>query len=164
MINHKCRLRKSTFCVSFSSKSKANIVFPKYILKPKARDKSIQERKKLYCHVTVKNYLCNFLCKFFLCWSLFIKKLYCFNGSLLHGPKDSRSKLHDVVRLQGPSHRSRFLFLSRHLSSWTELRPAFENLTRIPLMNKLSFYIGYFRWFEMVLGRFRSFLDRFRSF
>ena len=41
----------------------------------------------------------------------------CFNGLLLHGPKGSRSKLYDDVRLQGPSHRSSFLFLSRHLSS-----------------------------------------------
>ena len=41
----------------------------------------------------------------------------CFNGSMLHGPKSSRSKLYDGVRLQGPSHRSSFLFLSRHLSS-----------------------------------------------
>ena len=39
----------------------------------------------------------------------------CFNSSLLHGPKDSSSKLHDGVRLQGPSHRSSSLFLSRHL-------------------------------------------------
>ena len=65
----KCRGRKSfdtlyyivtcaTFCVSFSSKLKAN-VFPKHILKLKARDQSIQERKKLFCQVIVKNYLCN---------------------------------------------------------------------------------------------------------
>ena len=40
----------------------------------------------------------------------------CFNGSLLHGPKGSSSKLYDGVRLQGPSHRSSSLFLSRHLS------------------------------------------------
>ena len=38
------------------------------------------------------------------------------NDSLLHGPKGLRSRLHDGVRLQGPSHRSSFLFLSRHLS------------------------------------------------
>ena len=35
-----------------------------------------------------------------------------FNGSLLHGPKGSRSRLHDNVRLQGLSQRSSFLFLS----------------------------------------------------
>ena len=32
----------------------------------------------------------------------------CFNGSLLHRPKGSRSRLYDSVRLQGPSHSSRF--------------------------------------------------------
>ena len=64
----KCRGRKSfdtwyyivtcaTLCVSFSSKSKAINVFPKHILKSKARDQSIQARKKLFCHVIVKNYL-----------------------------------------------------------------------------------------------------------
>ena len=72
----KCRLRKSfdtwyyiviclALCVSFSSKSKAT-VFPKHILKSKAHDKSIQVRKKLFCHVIVKNYLCNVLCKFLI--------------------------------------------------------------------------------------------------
>ena len=53
-------------CLSFSSKLKATNVFPKYILKSKARDKSIQARKKLYCHVTVKNYLCKVLWKFLI--------------------------------------------------------------------------------------------------
>ena len=71
----KCRGRKSfdtwyyivtcaTLCVSFSSKSKAINVFPKHILKSKARDQSIQARKKLFSHVIVKNYLCNFSWKF----------------------------------------------------------------------------------------------------
>ena len=48
-----------TLCVSFSSKSKAINGFPKHILKWKTRDQSIQTRKKLFCHVIVKNYLCN---------------------------------------------------------------------------------------------------------
>ena len=39
-----------------------------------------------------------------------------------------------------------------------------KNLRRIPLMNQLSFYIGYFWSYHMVLARFRSFLDPFRSF
>ena len=39
----------------------------------------------------------------------------CFNGSMLHGPKVSRSRLYDGVKLQGPSHRSSFLFLSQYL-------------------------------------------------
>ena len=64
----------------------------------------------------------------------------CFNGSLLHAPKVSRSRLYDGVELQGPSS----LFLSRHLLSWTETQPALENLRRIPLMSQLSFFIGYF--------------------
>ena len=51
------------FCVSFSSKSKATDVFPMHILKLKARDKSIKAKKKLFCRVTVGNYLCNVLCK-----------------------------------------------------------------------------------------------------
>ena len=73
----KCRGRKSfdtwyyivtcaTLCVSFSSKSKAINVFPKHILKLKARDQSIQARKKLFCHVIVKNYLCNVSWKFLI--------------------------------------------------------------------------------------------------
>ena len=72
----KCRLRKSfetyyivicaTLCVSFSSKSKATNVFSKHILKSKACDKSVQARNKLFCHVIVKNYLCNVLWKFLI--------------------------------------------------------------------------------------------------
>ena len=88
----------------------------------------------------------------------------CFNDSMLHGPKDWISNFYDGVGLQSPSHRFSFLFLSRHLSSWTESRPAFENLRRIPLMSQLSFCIGYFWSFSMVLGCFSSFLDRFSSF
>ena len=37
-----------TLCVSFASKSKAINVFPKHILKSKARDHSIQARKKFF--------------------------------------------------------------------------------------------------------------------
>ena len=73
----KCRRRKfsdtwhnialcATLCINFSSKSKATNVFPKHILKSKARDKLIQARKKLFCHVIVKNYLCNVLRKFLI--------------------------------------------------------------------------------------------------
>ena len=40
---------------------------------------------------------------------------YCFNGSLLHGPKDLKSRLYENDRLQGSRYRSSFLFLSRHL-------------------------------------------------
>ena len=56
----------TTLCVSFSSKSKAINVFPKHILKLKARDQSIHARKKLFCHVIVKNYLCNVSWKFLI--------------------------------------------------------------------------------------------------
>ena len=73
----KCKGRKSfgtwyyivtcaTLCVSFSSKPKAINVFPKHILKLKARDQSIQARKKLFCHVIVKNYLGNVSRKFLI--------------------------------------------------------------------------------------------------
>ena len=66
-----------------------------------------------------------------------------FNGSLLHQPKGSRSRLYDNVRLQGLTHRSSFLFLSLHEPSPSP-QPAFENIRRIPLMNQLSLHIGYF--------------------
>ena len=35
------------------------LMFLENILKSKACDQSIQERKKLFCHMIVKNYLCN---------------------------------------------------------------------------------------------------------
>ena len=53
-------------CISFSSKSKATNIFPKNILKSKARDQSFQARKKLFCHVIVKKYLCKVSCKFLI--------------------------------------------------------------------------------------------------
>ena len=73
-----CRERKSfetwyytvtckMLCASFSSKSKAINVFPKHILKSKARDQSFQTTKKLFCHVIVRNYLCN------VSWNFLIK-------------------------------------------------------------------------------------------
>ena len=73
----KCRGRKSfdtwyyivtcaTLCVSFSSKSKAINVFPKHILKLKAHYQSIQVRKKLFCHVIIKNYFWNVSWKFLI--------------------------------------------------------------------------------------------------
>ena len=65
----------------------------------------------------------------------------CFNDSLLHGPKGSRSRMYGNVRLQSSSHRSSYLILSRRLSSWAESQPA---LRPIPLMSQFSVYIGYF--------------------
>ena len=53
-------------CVSFYSNSKATNVFPKHILKSKARDQSIQARKKLFCHAIIKNHLCNVSCEFLI--------------------------------------------------------------------------------------------------
>ena len=91
-----------------------------------------------------------------------------FNGSLLHGPKGSRSRLHDSVRLQGLTHRSSFLLLSlyepnsHHPSPLPHPRPAFENLRQIPFMNQLGFYIGYL--YQMVLAGLKSFLDCLRLF
>ena len=49
----------ATLCLSFSSKYKAINIFTK-------RDLSIQARKKLFCHVIVKNYLCNVSWKFLI--------------------------------------------------------------------------------------------------
>ena len=56
----------ATLCVSFSSKSKATSVIPKRILKSKARNQSIQARKKLLCQVEVKNYLHSVLRRFLI--------------------------------------------------------------------------------------------------
>ena len=53
------RVTCATLCLSFSSKSKAINIFTK-------RDLSIQARKKLFCHVIVKNYLCNVSLKFLI--------------------------------------------------------------------------------------------------
>ena len=73
----KCRGRKSfdtwcytvicaTLCVSFSLKLEAINVFPKRILESKARDQPIEVSKKLFYHVIVKNYLCNFSWRFLI--------------------------------------------------------------------------------------------------
>ena len=79
---------------------------------------------------------------------------YFFNGSLLHGPNDSRPRFYDSVRLQSLSHRSSFLFLS-----WNEpspcIGPASENLRQIKFL---------YWFFLVVLDGFRCFLDWFRSF
>ena len=55
----------ATLCKSFSWKTKA-IIFPKHILKSKARKQSNQARKKLFCHVILKNYLSNVSWKFLI--------------------------------------------------------------------------------------------------
>ena len=53
-------------CAIFPLKLKSTNVFPKNILKSKACDKSIPARKKFFCHVIVKNYLCKVLPKFLI--------------------------------------------------------------------------------------------------
>ena len=79
------------------------------------------------------------------CVGVFIKKLQVWRPaafltvSMAHSymvlkSKVSKSRLYDGVRLQDLSVRFGFLFLSRHLSSWTECRIAFENLRQIPLI------------------------------
>ena len=55
-----------TFYESFSSKSKAINVFPKHTLKSKTGDQSQLARQKSFCHVIIKNYLCNVLCKIYI--------------------------------------------------------------------------------------------------
>ena len=65
----KCKGRKSfdklyyiitcaTLCVNFSSKSNTINVFPKHILKSKARNQSIQARNKFFYHVIVDIIIC----------------------------------------------------------------------------------------------------------
>ena len=70
-----------------------------------------------------------------------------FNGSLIHRPNDWRSIFYDCVRLQGPSSWPSYLllfylfiyiFIYLLLLSWTEPRPAFENLRQISLMSQLT--------------------------
>ena len=39
-------------------------MFPKHILNSKARDQSIQARKKLFCRVVLKNYCATFCVRF----------------------------------------------------------------------------------------------------
>ena len=71
-------LAHATLWLSFSSKSEAINVFPKHILKSKAGDQSNHARKKLFCHVIVKNYLSNvslnFLNKIASTWRREIKQ------------------------------------------------------------------------------------------
>ena len=70
LINHRMQGKKvfwhailhsylcNTLCKFFLSKSKVINVFQKDILKLKARDQSVQARKKHFCQVIVNNYLC----------------------------------------------------------------------------------------------------------
>ena len=68
VLRHSCKRRKffdtwyyiaicATPCECFSSKLKGTDVILEHILKSKARDQSIQARKKLFDSVIVRNYL-----------------------------------------------------------------------------------------------------------
>ena len=82
-----------------------------------------------------------------------------FNDSLFRWPKVSRPRLCDGVRLQGLTHRSSFLFLSRHEPDPSP-RLASENLRRIAFDGsiKLLYWL-----FLVVLDGFSSFQVVFRS-
>ena len=75
-----------------------------------------------------------------------------FNGSLLHRPKGSRFRLYDGVRLQGPTHRSSFLFLN-----WYEPSPS-PTCVRKFKTNTFDESIKFLYWlFLVVLDGFSSF-------
>ena len=74
-----------------------------------------------------------------------------FNGSLLHGPKGSRSRLYDGARLQDLRHRSSFLFLG-----WYEPSPT-PTCVRKFKTNTFDESIKFLYWlFLVVLDGFRS--------
>ena len=80
-----------------------------------------------------------------------------FNGSLLHGPKGLRSRLYDDVRLQGPSYKSTFCFISQHLSPSSKSQPAFENLRLINIFDKTIKFLHWLFLVALVSGCFRWF-------
>ena len=78
----------------------------------------------------------------------------CFNGSLLHGPKGSRSRLHDRVWLQGLSHRSSFFVFKSGSLVLNQV------LTCVLKCKTITFdeSIKFLHWlFLVVLDGFRSF-------
>ena len=78
----------------------------------------------------------------------------CFNGSMLHGPKDSRSKFYNGVRLQSPSHRSSFLIFKSESLVLNRV-PAY---VRKPQKNTFDESIKFLYWlFLVVLDGFRLF-------
>ena len=115
----------------------------------------IKKRPQLKCFpVNITKFLRLPISKNICNWLLF----YCFNGSMLQGPKSSRSKLYDSVRLQGLSHRSRF-FVFKSISLVLNQVPTY---VRKPKTNTFDDSIKFL--FLDVLDGFRTFLDRFRSF
>ena len=88
-----------------------------------------------------------------------------FNGSLLHRPKSSRFRLYDGVRLQGPTHRPAFLFLSwyepsppPHPSRHTHTHPTNPTCVRKSKTNTFDESIKFLYWLYFVV------IDGFRSF
>ena len=89
---------------------------------------------------------------------------YFFNGSLLHWPKGSRSRLYDGVGLQGLTHRSSFLFLSWHeqVNPPTCVRKSKRNtfdesvVFILVIFGLITWYYLVFRSSQVVLGCFRS--------
>ena len=97
------------------------------------------------------------------------------DGSLLHEPKGLRPKLYDGLRLQGPSHKSNFLFKLLYVvlnqvptcirKLWTNKQNksntlvVFDGLTSIQvIVTSFQVVLGRFRSFQIALGRFSSFL------
>ena len=120
----KCKRRKffDTWCyivicaTIFSIKSNVTNVFPEHILKSKACDQAIKilqyAQETSVLEFQASRNIAKFLRLPILKKSCERPLLDCFNGSLSHRPnKGSRSILYDKVRLQGPSHRLRFLRL-----------------------------------------------------
>ena len=90
-----------------------------------------------------------------------------FNGSLLHGPKGSESRLYDNTgfrfRISGPVFCFSVGILVLNRVPTCVRKPKSntfdESIRFLPLVS-----FGQFGWFQIVLDGFRSFLDRFRSF
>ena len=78
----------------------------------------------------------------------------CFNGSLLHEPKGSRSRLYDGVRLQSLSQRSSFLFF----------KSASLVLNGVPTCDRKSKTITFHESIKFFYWLFLVVLDGFRSF
>ena len=87
-----------------------------------------------------------------------------FNGSLLDRSQGSRSRLHNCIRLQGPSHRSSFQLQVNSLSTYF-LKPKTNTVDEsVKFLHRLFLVVlDVFRSIQMVLGRFVV-LDCFGSF
>ena len=139
-IKYEARYLTSLHCVvGLSEAAIPEVFYKKTVLKKFTISTGNTCVRVLFKKQTPKQVFSCEYCQIFL--TLLISEIICerllfdfYNGSLLHRTKGSRSRLYDGLRLQGLTHRSSFLFLSL-----CEPSPF-----RIPLMNQLSFYIGYF--------------------